>query len=236
MLNIAVCDDNPAALQEMESLLKRDDRVETIMLYEEPEALCADVRREWSRFDAVLMDIELGEDKTSFPYVQAISNVAPELPVIYVTGYNDRYAQLVFLTDTAPAGYITKPVSESILRQYLDRLVDKSRVAPALTFSQRGKELSVSPEQILYLESRNHAVVIRTGGGEFLVYEKLSSFSDRLPTFFIQCHKSFIVNMKKIARLDTGRAILSDRSVIPISKSRQQETRRAFLQYVWQTL
>ncbi|MCC8129933.1 MAG: LytTR family DNA-binding domain-containing protein [Clostridiales bacterium] len=236
MLSIAVCDDNQAFLPEIKAMLQKDERVDTILLYSQPDLLCADVTCGQTEPDVVLMDIDFQGKENGFYFAEKLYQIAPELPVIYMTGYSDRYAQLVFLTDANLVGYMTKPVRESILHQYLDKLAERCAKGRFFRFAARGKECNILAEEILYLESKNHAVAIHTDCGEYLVYEKLSSLAERLPSFFVQCHKSFLVNMKRIAQLSTGSIMMSDHSSIPISKSRQAQTRTAFLHHVWGTL
>lgn len=236
MLNIAICDDSQIFMLEIQSLLQKDERVGTVRLYSQPELLCADLTGKQGEFDAVLMDIDFRSQKNGFDYAQELYRIAPNLPLIYVTGYTDQYAQFAFLSDANLAGYMTKPIDEGVLSRYLDKLAERHMGSHIFTFATRKKEYHISAEQILYLESRDHMVSIHTSEGEYFVHEKLSSLAERLPSFFVQCHKSFLVNMNWIARLGTGSMVLRDNSLIPISKSRQAQTKSAFLCRVWETL
>ena len=54
----------------------------------------------------------------------------------------------------------------------------------------------------------------------------------RLPETFLQCHKSYIVNMNEIRRIERNRIIMTNETEIPISKSRYGDTRSRYFRYM----
>ena len=63
MLRIAACDDNPLSLREIESILKKEERVETVGLYRDPEQLLDALMRDPGQYDIVCMDLLFEEGK-----------------------------------------------------------------------------------------------------------------------------------------------------------------------------
>lgn len=236
MIKVAVCDDNVIFLENMKAALQKDVRVAEIELYREPEDFWDAVTGLHRDFDVVFMDIELGKAKTGINYAQELYDIVPSLSIIYITGYNDRYAQHVLLADTNLIGYLTKPLDEILLRRYLDKVYKKKSKNTFLTFDIRGKTFMVLAETILYIESHNHTVSIHTDQETYVSYEKLSDLQKRLPKYFIQCHKSFLVNMKHISSLEPGKLKIRDDHFVPVSKSCVTETRAAFFRYIGQEL
>jgi len=55
---------------------------------------------------------------------------------------------------------------------------------------------------------------------------------NRLPDNFIFTHKSFLVNMDKIRRIERESILLEKDVRIPISKSRQIEVRKNYFCYI----
>lgn len=232
MLNIAVCDDNLAFLDEMNELLQKDTRVEQIELYHDPEKLYEDIALSRKKFDVVFMDIDFQTSKTGIHYAEDLYLIAPDIGIIYVTGYNDRYAQHILLADTNLMGYLTKPVEESLLSRYLDKVCEKQTPQEFLTFSMRRKTYSIPVESILYIESHNHTVTIHTDWKNYVIYEKLSDLLARTPAQIIQCHKSFLVNLTRIRQLEPGKLILQNGQPIPVSKPYMAATQASFFQYI----
>ena len=236
MLNVAVCDDSDAFLQEAEKVLRRDTRIGEIRLYHTPERLLEAVLERKTGTDLVLMDIEFEAKKNGLTAAEELCCAKPEIQIIYMTGYNDRYAQHVLLSRVNLVGYLTKPLDSDLLTCYLDKIYRMSSVKSFFTFSVRGQQISVLTETVLYLESRNHTVVIHTDDADYTVYEKLSSLSEQLPPVFVRCHKSYLVNMNRIQHLSGSEIRLSETHKAPISKRYQAQTREAFFRHIGQRL
>lgn len=236
MLKLAVCDDSVLFLQEMKKNLEIDRRVKEVTVYENPEKLLTDIKEEKIDFDAIFMDIEFEKEKNGIQYVRKIFQEAPQIQMIYVTGYHDRYVQHIFLTEANLTGYLMKPLDGKILDQYLDKICEKKEPKKIIRFSIRGKEHLVTADSVLYLESHNHKVLIRTEDHEYSVYDKLSNFQTQLPASFIQCHKSFLINMKRIRYIEGNEVHFQDGSRVPVSKVHQEKVRKSYFSYMGKTI
>lgn len=236
MLNVAICDDSEIFLQEAKTVLRQDARIGEIRLCHTPEELLKAVQNSETLIDLVLMDIELEAGKNGLTAAEEICQARPQIRIIYVTGYNDRYAQRVLLSQVNLVGYLTKPLDPSVLSCYLDKIYRTSSQKSFFTFFVRGHQISVLTETVLYLESRNHTVLIHTDNGDYTVYEKLSTLSEQLPQVFVRCHKSFLVNMNRIRRLNESEICLSEELMVPVSKRYLLQTRQAFFRHIGQKL
>ena len=99
MLKLAVCDDNPLFLQEITEVLEMDRRVEKVFVYENPQNLLKQIEKSEKDFDAIFMDIEFEQGENGIQYVKEIFRMVPEIQMIYVTGYHDKYIQQIFFAD-----------------------------------------------------------------------------------------------------------------------------------------
>lgn len=228
MLKLAVCDDSLLFLQEMREALESDQRVGKVDVYEDPENLMEDIDKGEKAFDAIFMDIELEKEENGIEYVKEIFRKAPEIPLIYVTGYHDRYVQQVFLNEANLEGYLMKPLDREILGQYLDKISEKKSTKHMLCFSIKGKPYMIGADHILYLESDNHRVVIHTEEQTYSVYGKLSNIQKQLPASFIQCHKSFLINMNRVKYIEGNEICFSDGRRVPISKIHRERVRKSY--------
>ena len=228
MLRLAVCDDSPLFLQEMKEMLEADKRVEVTVVYENPEKLLEEIESEKKTFDAVFMDIELERKENGIQYMKKIFRINPQIQMIYVTGYQDKYIQQIFLADANLTGCLVKPLDKELLGRYLDKICEKKSPRNVLTFSVRGKLHILPVDHVLYLESDNHKVLIHTEEESYSVYDKLSNFHKKLPVSFIQCHKSFLVNLNRISCMEGNAFCFPDGRRIPISKIHQKRVRKLY--------
>ena len=95
---------------------------------------------------------------------------------------------------------------------------------------------TVWPKRISFVESVLRKVRIHMGGETLEVYAKLSDVREELPAYFVQCHKSFVVNMNFIQELGQEHVLLTSGDCVPVSQKRRKVVREAFLAYVGRTL
>ena len=160
-------------------------------------------------------------------------DICPNTQIIYVTGYNDRFSQQIFLEESNLCGYLVKPVQEDLLWRMVDRAKKRKAVeSEVLLLSQRGVMQTVQIKNIRYLESKGHHVLIHTESEIYHIYEKLDECRKKLPKQFMQCHKSYVVNMDYIVYIDKNVIWLKDDVKVNISKSRYKEFRENYFSYI----
>lgn len=190
-----------------------------------------------AQYDAVLMDIDWQQDATGMDIAEQLDQRAPSTRIIYVTGYNDRFSQRIFLQKSNLSGYLVKPVDSALLRANLEKAADAAQRQdePALTVSVSGNPVSIPCREILYLESLAHTVRIHTQKEVVTVYEKLDKLAPLLPAGFLRCHKSFLVNMRRIRRFQAQDVLLDTGAAIPLSRSRSAEAKAEYFRYMGKT-
>lgn len=238
-MNIALCDDDSISIEYLSSLCRNIALINSITSYTSPDLLLADIHT-GSAFDVILMDIDFETQKNGIDYAEEIYHANPSARIIYITGYTERFAQNIFLKKSALTGFIIKPAQKDILEHLLQKAyneINQDR-CNLVCILGKGEIESIPCSTITYLESSGHKVLIHTEKGHdaYSVYERLSSFSKKLPESFLQCHKSYIINMDKIRRIDKKEIYLLDGSHIGISKSHVGMVKEHYLQYMQRIL
>ena len=185
--------------------------------------------------DIVLMDISLGGAADGQPDgIEAVRRLFPSscgTQVIYVTCHGE-YCTRVY---TTPHVYfLLKPVNESELRDALvcaDKRIRENRERP-IGIRVGNAEYSVSPHDIAYAESRGRISRIHTERGVIESYLKLDELAARLPSRFVRCHKSYLVNLEYVWQFRSSQLELSTGDMLPVSQRRASLTRAAFVAYV----
>ena len=90
----------------------------------------------------------------------------------------------------------------------------------------------VWPNRVSFVESSLRKVRIHVGDEIVEAYAKLSDLMQKLPNRFVQCHKSYVVNMGFIKELAQDHALLTTGEHVPISQQRRKPMREAFLAYI----
>lgn len=189
--------------------------------------------------DLVFLDIQM--PKLDGFEVLALLEGRPA--VVFVTAF-DQHALRAF--DAHAADYLLKPFS----RERFDAALDKARraagtkpadLAPVLQSAARagkpldrivvkdGPKVTLVPlDKLDFIQAQDDYVLLKTEGRELLKQQTLSSLESQLDaTRFIRIHRSYILNLERLARLEQDskehwEAILRDGKRIPVSKTGYQ--------------
>lgn len=193
--------------------------------------------------DLVFLDIQM--PKLDGFEVLALLEGRPA--VVFVTAF-DQHALRAF--DSHAADYLLKPFSKERFDAALDkaRRVTGSRpaadLAPTLQSAARdgrpldrivvkdGPKVTLVPlDKLDFIQAQDDYVLLRTEGRELLKQQTLSSLESQLDAnHFIRIHRSYILNLERLARLEQDskehwEAVLRDGKRLPVSKTGYQRLR-----------
>ncbi|NDL66596.1 LytR/AlgR family response regulator transcription factor [Anaerotalea alkaliphila] len=104
--------------------------------------------------------------------------------------------------------YVVKPFDTRELAELLRPLMRRSS-KERVCIRQRGFTVRLHPEEIIYVEACQRKLLVWTRQESVTVSTKtLKEFHQGLPSYFIQCHKGFLVNRHAIQRLDRKNGLI----------------------------
>lgn len=232
-MKLAICDNELLFLKQFLALCQNLPCIDEIVPFQNGDLLLTEVKAGVA-FDAVFMDIDFGNKKNGIEYSKELYEINPQIRLVYITGFTDRFVQHVFLSPSNMIGFLTKPVDKDLLSSVIDKLQTSLDQDKQTLFCIVGKSdsISVPVSSIFYLESNAHRSLIYTDTETHSLYERLSVLKERLPSCFLACHKSYIVNMNKIKRIEKNVIILENLTEIPISKSQYTTVKQTYFRYM----
>ncbi|MDR1438898.1 MAG: LytTR family DNA-binding domain-containing protein [Clostridiales bacterium] len=235
-MQIAVCDDNTLFLKEIREQLQSLPMVGNAFLFSDLSAFLLSID-DGRRYDAVLMDIDWDQATSGMDVAAELYKLSPETKIIYVTGYSDRFSQRIFLYRANLSGYLTKPVDMELLQANLKKVASAlpSQEAPSIVLRQRGAPVSIPLRDIHFIESRGHTIEAHTVDETIIAYGRLEDVFRTMPDGFCQCHRSYIVNMGRIRRFQPGGILLKNGERVPVSRSKYDDTKKAYFNYIGET-
>ena len=188
--------------------------------------------------DIVFLDIQMPKIN-GFEMLELID----EPPAVIFTTAFDEYAIRAF--ETHAVDYLLKPFSRERFSKAVDKWLEQKgaaqqkaatdslleSVAQSPSQSDRivvktsGRIKIIPLHEIQYLEAADDYVKIFTSEGSFLKKKTMNYFEGVLdPKLFVRTHRSYIVNVQQITRIDAYEkenqvAILTSGIKIPVSKS-----------------
>jgi len=127
---------------------------------------------------------------------------------------------------------MTKPVDLNILERYLEKAIEQKSEVKYLILSRQSGKISLNQNEIIHIESHNHKAIVCTDTEQYVVYEKLGDLIKRLSKDFVQCHKSFVVNLNWVKKLEGKTLTLRNEREIPISRTFSTKVRETFFSYL----
>lgn len=236
-MKVAICDDNLIFLEELKLRLEKNQLITAVFSFSSPLELVMRIQDE-EKYDLVFMDIDWGaeEKQNGFQWGEEISKLLPDVSIIFITGYNDRFAQHVLLSEANILGYMTKPVDNNILERYLKKAKENTKDPKYLVISRHSGKISIPLDEIIFIESHNHKAIIHTETTEYEVYEKLIDLQNRLLKTFISCHKSYIINMDWVSTYEGKTFRMRNDREISISRAYSAKAKEAFFRYLGEGL
>ena len=128
------------------------------------------------------------------------------------------------------SGLLFIPLNRERVAQVLSELHEQAAAAPAgETFSikSEGEHYLLDAGSISFFEASGKKIAVKTGAQQISFYGTLKETIDALPPYFIRCHKGFVVNIRKITKVNLSdmTICLNDGCSIPLSRSYRDEVK-----------
>ena len=182
----------------------------------------------FNQYDLVFLDIEM-PPASGMELAAKLKELQYDGEVIFLTGYTD-YMQDAF--KVRAFRYLQKPVREDQLEEALCAAEEELQQQYLVLTGE--KVFRIKIQDILYLEAVHNETYIVTKTGELVVRSSMREIYEMLdPAEFIQTHKSYVVALRAIRYVGNQEVVLQElQPRIPLSRRRQQEVRKAYMEYI----
>ena len=218
-MNIAYCEDEKIQLEYMEQLIRKwaDEGNDTVtyfgygsakeLLFEHPDSF---------PFDLLLLDIDM-DGMDGMALAKEIRKKDQKLPIVFLTNRSEYVFE----------GYEVDEISYALgkERRYLIENVG-------------GETVKIPVDTIYSVEAKGHYIRLHTSAGDYEYKKNLSEIAEELAkdqpgqkTEFISTHRSFLVSLAAVERVQRTECILCDGSSVPVSRNAYKSVNEAFIRY-----
>src|SRR5215469_14700077 len=199
-----VVDDESLARRNLSVLLRRDPDIGPIAECESGLEAIEALRK--SKHDLVFLDVQMPECG-GFDVLELLGSDLPPA-VIFVTAY-EEYALRAF--EVGALDYLLKPFDNARFERALNRAKDKiehysppqPKRAERLVVKERGQLLFLNVADVDWIEAAGYYACLHVGSDTHVVRRSLLELERDLgDERFIRIHRSIIVNLERIRRLE----------------------------------
>ncbi len=236
--NIAICDDEEAALSILSSSLQgafRSHNVEVaIDTYTRPRVMLAQMKS--TNYDLLFLDIEM-PGLSGIDVAQQLRHDGNLVDIIFISNRED----LVFdALRVNPRGFIRKTrfIQDvaGVIDTYFAYRNDKTQ-EKVLVVRQRDQVLHISLEKLKYIEGSGKKQLAVTVDREepIEMNKSMQELEEELSGFgFLRIHKGYLVNYRFIRRIGEDEVVLTDDQRLPVSRRKHQEVREQYMEWMQQ--
>ena len=235
MIKIAICDDEKNIRSYLASLIREQDTDCEIIEY----ASADEYLSSGMEHDLLFLDIELkgsasGMDGMGMArQIRGMEQIRQPV-IIFVTGY-EKYVYDAF--DVDASGYLVKPVNEQKFAEVFSRAQDKilseaEQKKKTLLIQYAGANKAIPIDNIYYMESQKHKIVLYTKDGELEYYAKIGELEEELQGQFCRIHKGYLVNLSYVDEYSRTEIILTNGDKLPLSKYKYEDFVKAYLRFM----
>lgn len=184
------------------------------------------------QIDIFVSDVYLqNESVNGIDIVKKVLSVNPDTQIVYITGYT-QYCVDVY--ETEHVYLLTKPIEKDKLEQALIKAFERLNELDKKTIviKNAGSIIRIRLNDILYFESDKKKLRIVCKNKTYETYGTIAQMLEQVGEEFVQCHKSWLVNMNYIEELTSKSVIMSNGEDIAVSQKRAKETKSKFIQFV----
>ena len=226
-----ICDDNAEIISCLQTWICARFSQESVKIFSFASAKdLTDAVGQGLQADIAILDILLGEDNGILLAKQLFPSAA-QTQVIFITGYVE-YCSAVY--ETEHIYFLLKPLKEQAFHKAMDKALrawQDTRKGELLVQTKRSIQRIPFPS-IRYLESMGRKVRLYCQDEVVECYATLSVLANDLPGHFVSCHKSFLVNLDYVKKMEANQFVLTGNEEIPISQAKKGHAKRCFLDYV----
>ena len=214
-----VVDDEPLAVSLLGSYVEKIPFFELAFSTENPIEALEYIQK--NEADLIFLDIQMPE-LTGINFMKIVGN---KMKYILTTAYAE-YALEGYEHNVVD--YLLKPISftrfeKSALKAQERFAVNQDSQDSYFFVKSSGQQHKVNFNDIIFIESIKDYVNIKTENQEYIVLETLKSLENQLPENFARVHKSFIINIDKIEKMDVKNVSINSEIEIPIGETYKSE-------------
>lgn len=180
-------------------------------------------------FDMIFLDIQM-DKMNGIELAKRIREKDRKVIIVFVSGIAD-YVFEGYIVQAIR--YILKPVEEKNIFDLLDFVIkNQNKEDKYIIINSSGEKKKILHDEIIFIESLGHYVVFHLEKETIDCKYNISSMLVELNnTDFVKTHRSYIVNLNHIDKINKDSCLMSNQIEVPLSRSAYRNVNEKFIEY-----
>lgn len=225
-MHVVICDDERSCVQAIREKVEQWAADKAAALTLQTCLSSEDLLDAWKNgltIDMLFLDVQFPHELSGLEVAKQIFAKNEYIPIAFVTN-NAEYACEGYHVNALR--YIVKPVRQKDIDECMNIAWNRWNLALSESIQVKASAcvIALPVKDIRMIESIGHQLHIHTiSGGIIEARARLSDYARLLPDgLFGQCHKSYIVNIMYVRRIESSSLTLATREVVPIGRKYMQ--------------
>lgn len=222
MIHICLCDDDPAMLEKVKSVIadvcnKHHLDIE-FTTFPSGEALLFHAEDYYFKYDIIFLDILMGE-VNGIKTANMLRRLGCTAQIIFLTSSREHVFDAF---DSNPLHYLIKgEIDPKQVEDLLLKAIELSKKKdPMFVFKKNATIHSLPMHEIQYFEIIGRIMTINCKDKIYEYYKRIDDLEKELEPFrFCRIHRSYIVNLEYVKKLSRSEITLMDDTVLAVGKS-----------------
>ncbi len=220
-LTCIIVDDEPPAIRLLTKYIEKVSFLKLVESYTNPLEALRFVEK--NNIDLIFLDIQMPE----ITGIQLSKIINQKILVVFTTAY-PQFALDSY--DVSAIDYLLKPIKFERFYKAISKINRKFKIVEGVTTKEgdgffffktdgKNKLSKVFLDDILFVEGLKNYVCVQLKDRQIITYNTLKNIIENLPdNNFIQIHKSYIISLKKIDRIDND-SVWINKKELPIGNT-----------------
>ena len=218
-MKIVILDWDKNHLNDLANLIKKIDNSHSIETFNNPFSLVTYVY-DVSKGNVDLMIIGLDDAGESIEMAKDIQDYYSHINLIF---FSDDNKCIEDIFDAMPMYFLKVP----IIQKKLEKNAVQKEVGNQFTIVSQGQYQKIRMDSVDYIESVGRKINIYGIEIFFETNMTMQNILEKLDGRFLQCHRSYIVNTTRIAKMSGDTIQMNNGEIIPVARGRMHQVKES---------
>ena len=204
MFNFALIEDDKKILKDLSHILesifmKHDLDAQVVFGTTNVDGLLSFVFK--NKVDVLFLDIDLKSNLTGIQIAEKVRKSNKDCYIVFETAHLE-YGLVAYRYKTFD--FICKPITSQRIEDCVLRIFEDIAGTEKKFIRLDNKNTIIAEKEVKYIKKDGMKLIFHTDSRDYEVYSSFLKVKEKLPSNFVQCHKSFIANINNVTKVESS--------------------------------